>query len=201
MIMPNFIMIRANNKDSLVSLVFSDLHAEIILWHNFENNINHKKVSEKVALKQSDSTLTINYNKLYDNKRKTPHLPPPPPNPWRMCCFHKLNIWYIPSTSGKNRVEDLSKNNVRFAVNRCWKKIFFTAKSPHLLVMKAVAKSCDFFVVKFCKICRFRRWNFFYRLHRNSYKKKLHTGANLSPPASQQLIVPLRYLWLTSMQF
>ena len=47
------------------------------------------------------------------------------------------------------RVEVLSKNNVRLAVNSGEKKTFFTAKRPHLLALNALK------AVNFWKICGF----------------------------------------------
>ena len=62
------------------------------------------------------------------------------------------------------RVEVLSKNNVRLAVNSDEKKTFFTAKRPHLLALNALK------AVNFCKICGFSPHsagsaeNFFHRI-------------------------------------
>ena len=65
------------------------------------------------------------------------------------------------------RVEVLTKNNVRLAVNSGEKKTFFTAKRPHLLALNALK------AVNFCKSCvEFCGEIFFHRIHRISYKNE-----------------------------
>ena len=56
-----------------------------------------------------------------------------------------LHVACFKSTFFLTRVEVLTKNNVRLAVNSGEKKTFFTAKRPHLLALNALK------AVNFCK--------------------------------------------------
>ena len=65
------------------------------------------------------------------------------------------------------RVEVLSKNDVRLAVNSGEKKTFFTAKRPHLLALNALK------AVNFCKNCvEFCGENFFFTAFTGNLTKK-----------------------------
>ena len=109
---------------------------------------------------------------------------------WEQRCARNLNV---PSES--TRVEVLSKNNVRLAVNSGEKETFFTAKRPHILALNAVR------AVNFCEICvGFSSEKFSFTAFTGFLtKKKLpYRGSNHSPTSYHQLLIPLRHLSLTS---
>ena len=65
-----------------------------------------------------------------------------------------------------SRVEVLSKNNLRLAVNSCGRN-FFTGKRPLLFALNAVK------AMNFVRFAVFSGIKFFHRIHRTSYKKAI----------------------------